>query len=358
MNREIRVKKISPDKKKRQLFISDIHGNLSLLKKGLIKINYDSKNDELYLLGDLVEKGHENLATLHWIMENKITCIMGNCDFIAKNVLYSYRLDFLKDVLLKRKESLIHEMANKLGLKLDFDTDMETYCQTIRNHFLKELNFLDSLPHILECDDFICTHASLISRQNYGSDFREVMTTPFYLNKIKDYGKLIICGHFPVTEYCDRIASFEPIFDASHNVFSIDGGNMVKNAGQLNILAIDKNRRSIDSIDDLKEAVAINDTHPYNPTPFFVNWNQGQVQIRKKANKQYYVYSPHLNRSFWVDKQFIYYQNGHTMASDYTNYQMPLKKGDHVKIVCIYEDKALIKKKGVLGWTSLSNLAL
>lgn len=43
-------------------------------------------------------------------------------------------------------------------------------------------------------------------------------------------------------------------------------------------------------------------------------------------------------------------------GTDYTNYEMPLKKGNHVKIVFAYQDKVQIKKDGVLGWTYASNL--
>jgi hypothetical protein len=43
-------------------------------------------------------------------------------------------------------------------------------------------------------------------------------------------------------------------------------------------------------------------------------------------------------------------------AYDYTNYEIPLKKGDTVKEVFAYQDKVQIKKNGILGWTYRSNL--
>ena len=42
------------------------------------------------------------------------------------------------------------------------------------------------------------------------------------------FHKKVIVGHLPVTEYCHSIASFDPIYDGSTNVYSIDGGNVVK----------------------------------------------------------------------------------------------------------------------------------
>ena len=101
MNRNVVIKRLYT-KAKRKIIISDIHGNLDLYKRLLIKIDYKPNEDCLILLGDIIEKGPKNLETLHYIMHQVQTqdvhCIMGNCDFIAKNVLYSYRLDFLKHV--------------------------------------------------------------------------------------------------------------------------------------------------------------------------------------------------------------------------------------------------------------------
>ena len=76
--------------------------------------------DELFLVGDLLEKGAYNMETLHFIMELSksphVHPMMGNCDFVCKNVLYEYRLDFLKEVLLHRQNSILHEMAATLGI--------------------------------------------------------------------------------------------------------------------------------------------------------------------------------------------------------------------------------------------------
>lgn len=107
MNRNVVIQKLKT-KAKRKIVISDIHGNLDLYQALLHKIDYKPGVDCLILLGDLVEKGKRNLDTLHYIMHQVQTedvhCIMGNCDFIAKNVLYSYRLDFLKHVLDLEKQ--------------------------------------------------------------------------------------------------------------------------------------------------------------------------------------------------------------------------------------------------------------
>ena len=108
----------------RTIVISDIHGALRTYQKLLKKIDYKPGKDRLILLGDLVEKGDQSLPTLRFIMKQmeagSVYPMMGNCDFVAKNVLFSYRLDFLKQVLLNRKNSLIHEMIAEAGLPLSY----------------------------------------------------------------------------------------------------------------------------------------------------------------------------------------------------------------------------------------------
>ena len=52
----------------------------------------------------------------------------------------------------------------------------------------------------------------------------------------------------------------------------------------------------------------------------------------------------------------IRYNRKYMKAYDYTNYEIPLKKGDTVKEVFAYQDKVQIKKNGILGWTYRSNL--
>lgn len=74
----------------------------------------------------------------------------------------------------------------------------------------------------------------------------------------------------------------------------------------------------------------------------------------KTTSKQSLVYNSFLNRTFWVENEFIQ----DFKATDYTNYQIPLTKGETVKLVCLYQDKAQVKKNGVLGWTYQKNLKI
>lgn len=355
MDRSVQIKKLEYPASGREIVISDIHANLQLYQKLLQKLHYIPNQDRLILLGDLIEKGNQNLEMVHFVMkqvkEEDVHCIMGNCDFIAKNVLFSYRLSFLRSVLYSRKNSLIHEMAAKLDISYE-TMPMDRYCQCLREHFLEELSFLNDLPHVIESEDRIYAHAAISSEECYGKDFKEVMAQPMFLKRNNSFHKTVVVGHMPVTEYCTTIANFDPIYDAQQNIWSIDGGNVVKEGGQLNALIFDHGTVSTERIDDLCEKRAIKDVDPGIQIPFFINWNNGKIEILEETTIQCLVYSPYLHRTFWIDRFFIHKNKG----TDYTNYEIPLKKGDYVKIVCAYHDKVQIKKDGILGWTYKKNI--
>lgn len=360
MNRQIIVKELQPTNK-RTLLISDIHGNLKAYKSLLKKAEYDPKKDRLLLLGDLMEKGTDSFDLLQYVMkqckEEDVHCLMGNCDFVAKNVLFSYRLEFLRSVLLARKNSLIHQMAKRIGMEpLNTFTNMSDYCHELRQHFLKELCFLNDLPHVMFDDKHIFTHAGLVSEDDFGPDMRFAMTMPYFLKSRQKFKKQVFCGHMPVSEYDNEIACFDVKYNGKNNIYSLDGGNMVNVAGQLNCLILDKNDIHSISVDDFEKAEALVSTHPGNPAPFYLSFQNAHVDVLKKEDRQSYVKAEGIERSFWIENEFLQQVKDGYIATGYTNYEMPLNEGETVSIVRTYQDKVQIKKNSRLGWTYKKNL--
>ena len=75
---------------RRVVAVSDIHGNLPFLK-GLLDAVRFSPADVLILVGDLLEKGRDSLATLRYVMElgrtNTVYPLCGNYDHIDQTFL-------------------------------------------------------------------------------------------------------------------------------------------------------------------------------------------------------------------------------------------------------------------------------
>lgn len=359
MNRKVVVKRLNKKEVGREIVISDIHGNLSLYQRLLQKIDYKKGEDRLILLGDLVEKGPQNLQLVRFVMQQveseDVHCITGNCDFVAKNIVYNYRLPFLKSVLSVRKNSLIHEMASEIGIEMD-RMDMDEFAYALRKAFLKELSFLNDLPHVIETETTIYAHAAIENEETFGDDFREVMASPFFFTRPVSFHKKVVVGHIPVSEYCDSIARFDPLFDGTKNIYSIDGGNMVKSAGQLNALIFEKDHCMSVHIEDQPVYRVVRDVNPSIQIPFYINFNQGKIDVLEEQEQQALVYSEHHHRQFWIDRAFVQTFGNDLKGTDYTNYHMPLKKGEHVHVVFTYSNKAQVKKNGILGWAFLEDL--
>ena len=92
LKKKTKVKRLNLDYHKRLIFVSDIHGDISSLKEGLEKINFN-KDDYLFIIGDIIEKGDlgKNLETLRYVMElsknNNVFPMSGNCDEVFRFIL-------------------------------------------------------------------------------------------------------------------------------------------------------------------------------------------------------------------------------------------------------------------------------
>ena len=65
--------------------IGDIHGHVAKLKQLLDKLAYNPKRDQLYFIGDLVNRGPESLATLRLVYQlsqqnPRVVVVLGNHD--------------------------------------------------------------------------------------------------------------------------------------------------------------------------------------------------------------------------------------------------------------------------------------
>lgn len=281
MDRSVNTRALSLRPGQRLIAVSDIHGNLRLFDKLLDQVRYTPGSDVLVLAGDLIEKGPQSLDTLRFIMKLSkapgVYALMGNCDFVCKNIWHRYNLRFLHQVLLQRKASILHEMADALHVSIDAHTDMERFCDLLHQHYAEELSWVDALPQVVHDDRCIFAHAGIMNETDFGSDFREVMTYPHFMLHAPEFTRWVIVGHMPVSEYCHDIARFHPLIDARRHIISIDGGNAVKHAGQLNALIMRDGSISWESVDELPCVRAARDIAPPNRDPLFITWRESAI---------------------------------------------------------------------------------
>lgn len=126
-------------------FISDIHGEYDLFLRLLEKINF-SERDNMYVLGDMIDKGDKSIALVDFIsrMQN-VKAILGNHEY-----------DFLKyyDGLMRSAET---------------ENDITEALQKLQNRFPDEnaalcwetADYIESLPLYVESEEFLCVHAGV-----------------------------------------------------------------------------------------------------------------------------------------------------------------------------------------------------
>jgi bis(5'-nucleosyl)-tetraphosphatase (symmetrical) len=124
--------------------IGDIQGCYTQLMKLLTKINYNPSIDTLYLVGDLVNRGHESLKVLNWAYKNQdsIVTVLGNHDIY----------------LLRRYHSTV---------KPDSD---ETIQDILSSSDCKKLiEWLKCQPLIFHDDHHIVVHAGIYPKLNFNT---------------------------------------------------------------------------------------------------------------------------------------------------------------------------------------------
>lgn len=126
--------------------MSDVHGEYELFVKLLEKIKF-SERDELYIAGDIIEKGHSSvkLAKLIFSMPN-VHVIMGNHeDAFLK--FYDFRMRECNGDCDKVIDELRAYLSTSGGDGALLDWDV--------------VDKLEALPYYAETEDFICVHAGL-----------------------------------------------------------------------------------------------------------------------------------------------------------------------------------------------------
>ncbi len=100
--------------------IGDLQGCCDALERLLHKIDFSPSRDQLYFLGDLVNRGPTSLPTLRRLiaMEGAATCLLGNHDLhllaVAQGAKKTHRSDTLGDILeAPDREALLHWLRHQ-----------------------------------------------------------------------------------------------------------------------------------------------------------------------------------------------------------------------------------------------------
>ena len=363
---------------RRVIAVSDIHGNLPFLK-GLLERVALTPDDVLILVGDILEKGWDSLATLRYVMElqEKYTVypLCGNCDYIDQVFLKGQ--DSKDDTFFRRmkvspgadvdeelwwpilgywkERPTLIQMVMEAGIPFPGGPrELPPLRAALRSRFPGETDFLLRLPHILEAGNFIFVHGG-IPREDALEELDAYFCLKYddFLGQGLRFRKWVVVGHWPVTLYDPGIQCSAPIIDRERHIASIDGGCVLKFDGQLNALIIpDINGDGMDFLayDGLEPVTAL-DAQEASSDPVNIRWSDSVVEVLGSEGDGVRVRHPSSGRELRLPRDFVRrWRDGKLHTEDATDYRLPVEPGDTLYLVRETGWGCLVKKDSVTGW--------
>lgn len=347
---------------RRTLCVSDIHGNLPLLKGLLDKIAF-SKGDTLIVMGDIVERNTGSLATLRYLMElsrgHDLRFILGNCDNLV--------LDFvdeggeLLDDFFERwigdlgERSCLVQMAREAEVALNGRADYPKARERFRARFAPELDFLRGMPHILLNEDYLLVHGG-VPREDGLEDLVafDCMKNDHFLEQGHSFRRWLVAGHTPVTLYRGDIPSANPIIDEAGHIISIDGGCTLKVDGQLNALFLpEKPTCAADfffaAYDGFPTVTALEDQAP-SETSVNIRWGRSALEVLERGEEFSRCRHVETGRVLDVLNSYLRFNAAGAYCEDSTDYRLPVRAGERLSVVRATGRGLLAKRDGVTGW--------
>lgn len=364
---EISIRQIQIPKGHRILAVSDIHGHKTFLQNLLNQAEF-SDHDTLFIVGDIIEKGCENLASLWYVMElaqrDNVVVLLGNVDLARLQMIENLTEEtcdkFYQYLLYIRSrgwKSIFDEMAKELGIILDSPKQVLASKSSLLTEFQKEWDFIRHLPAIATAGKYIFVHGGLpcedletVKDQN----IRQVLKFDHFMTEGLSFNNYVVVGHWPVSIYNDHILQTNPILNRRRHIISIDGGCGIHREGQLNLLMIPGIDCPVDQIlsaswDQLPVFEAVT---PQRESDSSVNIHFVNPKVRILKEEGEFCLAEHLDsgRNLKVLTRYLYNREGEWACVRYTDYHIPIKPGDLVSLVDQSSEEYLVKKDGVCGW--------
>ena len=229
--------------------VSDIHGCLKTLQKSLENVNFNEKEDKLYILGDIVDRGPYIWETYQWVKERigeSVFMILGNHEYELINDVYTKKgLEIMKNNLpiITTHDKKYVEVAKKSRYVIDnYHTILSLMQKGITLDELVEMcEFFDRLPlyYILDINGKTYRLVHAYCRKEIDETPKEdiVWARNFSFSHEFCYGENVIFGHTPTINFGTREAIVEEDTQIDATKINIDCGCVYGN--QLCLLRLD-----------------------------------------------------------------------------------------------------------------------
>ncbi|MBC8045946.1 MAG: serine/threonine protein phosphatase [Fimbriimonadaceae bacterium] len=209
----------------RRFAISDIHGCSKTFNALLEKLELQ-KDDQLYLLGDFIDRGINSKGVVDKILQlkndgYKVDCLLGNHEWMLMNSIYDY----------KKFENWM-----KNGGSITLDSYKISELDYIKKIPHDHLQFFRALEYYIELEDYYLVHAGFNFKDpDPFSDYESMIWLRDWHKNIKPEhlnGKKVIHGH------AARIITklFEDLKNKNTLVYNIDCSCVYDSKNKLGVL--------------------------------------------------------------------------------------------------------------------------
>ena len=355
-NSPAKIEYLSLAHRPRVLVAADVHGNLPYLR-GVLELAGFGKDDLVIFDGDFLEKGEQSLDTLRFVMalcaEGRAKAVCGNCDGWAG--VFSMNPDGERHTLRYlswQKHGLIWDMCREQGLD-PLAGDFAAVKAALREAYAGEWAFLEALPHAIESERFLFAHAGVhADRPLAAHTAGELIKYDDFLATAGRFDKWLIVGHWPVMLYHENVVDANPVIDRERHIVSIDGGCVLKDDGQLNALVLPRTEDEDFSwfAYDPFPTARVKSDQVGGERSYYIRWGDSRVRVLRRGGE--FSLCRHLRTGYEMEilTKYLFTEEEETGCNDCTDYVLPLRAGDEVKIVERTSRGFFVKHKGVSGW--------
>lgn len=341
----------------RVIALSDVHGNKRYLRGALEQVRF-GKGDTLVIVGDLLEKGPDSLGTLRLVMdiarENTVHWVQGNCDPVTEDLLDPAQEKNVANWTRMSPHRLTREMMAEIGLTLDALDDMDAFRRTLLAHFPQELAFMQGLAHVLSMGRYVFVHGGITDAPlEAQQDAYAMMKNDDYLKKGYAFDRWVVVGHWPTQLHAREGMPGTPLVEAARHIVSIDGGCVLKDSGQLNVMMIPdagQDAFSFAAYDELERFTAAS-AQQGAPAGVCVLYTDSAVHVLRRGEHMSEVRQKSSGRVISAPTQLLYERADGFHLDDYTDYVLEVKEGDTLSRVLTVPDGVFAKDaQGRVGW--------
>ena len=171
----------------RRFAIGDIHGCFNTFESLLEDILMLKREDQIFLLGDYIDRGPRNREVLDYIIElmedgYQIFPLMGNHEYFV-----------LRDLEFIEKTKVVSHIRDLIESKDLLDSNY--------NLGQRYVDFIKRLPYYYELDNFILVHAGLDfeSEDPFSDKMSMIYARGYEVDRSMIDDKILIHGHTPTT---------------------------------------------------------------------------------------------------------------------------------------------------------------